>query len=77
MNFNSYPTPPQLFRQFERGEISRDELHATLALHARSLIAEMVEAQKSPKTSYLERLRNQPALNLPRATREDMNERGK
>ncbi len=58
MNFNSYPTPPQLFRQFERGEISRDELHATLALHARSLIAEMVEAQKSPKTSYLERLRN-------------------
>ncbi len=58
MNFNPYPTPPQLFRQYERGEISRDELHASLALHARSLIAEMVEAQKNPKSSYLERLRN-------------------
>lgn len=58
MNFNPYPTPPQLFRQYERGEISRDELHASLALHARSLIAEMVEAEKNPKTSYLERLRN-------------------
>ncbi len=58
MNFNPYPTPPQLFRQFERGEISREELHASLALHARSLIAEMVEEKKNPKSSYLERLRN-------------------
>lgn len=58
VNFNPYPTPPQLFRQFERGEISRDELHASLALHARTLIAEMVEAKKNPRTSYLERLRN-------------------
>jgi hypothetical protein len=58
VNFNPYPTPPQLFRQFERGEISRDELHASLALHARSLITEMVEDEKNPKTSYLERLRN-------------------
>lgn len=58
VNFNPYPTPPQLFRQFERGEISREELHASLALHARSLIAEMVEEKKNPKSSYLERLRN-------------------
>ena len=58
MNFNPYPTPPQLFRQFENGEISREELHASLALHARSLIAEMVEEKKNPKSSYLERLRN-------------------
>lgn len=58
MNFERHPTPPQLFRQFERGEISREELHACLALHARGLIAEMVEEQRHPKTSYLERLRN-------------------
>ena len=61
MNFNPYPTPPQLFRQFERVEISREELHASLALHARTLIAEMVEAKKNPRTSYLERLRNYAA----------------
>lgn len=58
MNFDPYPTPPQLFGQFERGEISREELHASLALHARSLISEMVEERNHPKTSYLERLRN-------------------
>ncbi|NLT72099.1 MAG: hypothetical protein GXX91_15595 [Verrucomicrobiaceae bacterium] len=58
MNFPSHPTPPQLFRQFERGEISREELHASLALHARGLIGEMVEERKNPKSSYLERLRN-------------------
>tara|TARA_R110002096_G_scaffold233086_11_gene423109 strand:+ start:40 stop:552 length:513 start_codon:yes stop_codon:yes gene_type:complete len=58
LNFAPLPTPPQLFRQFERGDISREELHATLALHARCLIGEMVEAQENPKTSYLERLRN-------------------
>ena len=58
MNFGTLPTPPQLFRQFERGDISREELHACLALHARDLIDEMEEARKNPKTSYLERLRN-------------------
>lgn len=58
MNFNPYPTPPQLFRSFERGEISREELHESLALHARSLIEEMVEERRNPRGSYLERLRN-------------------
>lgn len=58
MNFESHPTPPQLFRQFERGEISREELHASLAVHARGIICEMVEEQRNPRTSYLERLRN-------------------
>jgi len=58
VNFDSHPTPPLLFRQFERGEISRAELHAALAVHARTLIAEMVEEHRSPRTSYLERIRN-------------------
>lgn len=58
MNFERHPTPPQLFRRFEDGEISREELHAALAVHARGLIAEMVEERRNPKTSYLERLRN-------------------
>jgi len=58
VNFSNLPTPPQLFRQFERGDISREELHAYLALHARGLIDEMEEASKNPKISYIERLRN-------------------
>lgn len=58
MNFGLLPTPPELFRQFERGEISREELHATMAVHARGLIDEMEDARKNPKRSYLERLRN-------------------
>jgi prevent-host-death family protein len=33
--------------------------------------------REEAKQRLLERLRNQPTLNLPRATREDMNERGK
>ncbi len=61
MNFPSLPTPPHLFRQFERGEISREELHASLAVHARGLIAEMEEGRRNPKGSYLERLRNRAA----------------
>ena len=58
MNFGNLPTPPFLFRQFERGEISREELHATMALHARGLIDEMEKEYENPKTSYFERLRN-------------------
>ncbi|MCG8598954.1 MAG: hypothetical protein MI807_02325 [Verrucomicrobiales bacterium] len=58
MNFGNLPTPPQLFRHFESGEISREELQATMAIHARGLIEEMEDDAKDPKTSYLERLRN-------------------
>ncbi|MEM7600953.1 MAG: hypothetical protein AAF357_06010 [Verrucomicrobiota bacterium] len=58
VNFGLIPTPPELFRQFERGDISREELQATMALHARGLIDEMEKERKNPKTSYIERLRN-------------------
>lgn len=58
VNFGNLPTPPILFRRFERGEISREELQATMALHARELIDEMLEERENPRTSYLERLRN-------------------
>jgi hypothetical protein len=50
-----------LFRQFERGEISREELHSFLAIHARSLISEMEEARINPIAAYIERLRNHAA----------------
>ncbi len=47
-----------LFRQFEDGEISREELQAFMAIHARDLIDEMVENRRDPIGAYLERLRN-------------------
>ncbi len=62
MNFPNHPTPPQLFRQFERGEISREELQASMAVLARDLIVEMEESNRNPKTSYIERLRNLAAV---------------
>jgi len=61
VNFLPVPPPPLLFRQFERGEISREELHSFLAIHARSLISEMEEARVNPIAAYIERLRNHAA----------------
>lgn len=62
MNFSERPTPPQLFRKFERGIISREELHELMSHHAQDLIDEMIEARKKPKTSYIERIRNLAAV---------------
>ncbi len=61
MNFQPLPTPPELFRRFERGELSREQLHAAMALHAHELIDEMVEERKNPVAAYIERLRNRAA----------------
>jgi hypothetical protein len=48
------PTPNQLFAQFERGEIEREELHAHLAVHARELIREMEEDHQNPAAAWIE-----------------------
>jgi hypothetical protein len=50
------PTPNQLFAQFERGEIEREELHALLAVHARELIREMEEDHQNPAAAWIEGL---------------------
>ena len=50
------PTPRQLFAQFERGEIERDELHALMAVHARELITEIEEDHRNPAGAWIERL---------------------
>jgi hypothetical protein len=50
------PTPNQLFAQFERGEIEREELHALLAVHARELIREMEEDYQNPAAAWIEGL---------------------
>lgn len=54
-------TPLQLFRSFEAGEISRDELHASMAVHARYLIEEMEEQRRNPVAAYFDFLLNERA----------------
>lgn len=48
------PTPPQLFEEFENGHITREQLHAGLAWHARELVAEVVEAHEDPRGTWWE-----------------------
>lgn len=61
MTLDPPPTPSQLFRLFEVGRISRDELHAAMAVHARQIIDEMVEARRNPIAAYFEELLNRKA----------------
>ncbi len=47
-------TPSQLFRLFEGGGISREELHAAMAEHAESLIEDMEDAKRNPVAAYID-----------------------
>ena len=50
------PTPHEIFRRFERGEIEREEMQLLMALNARELIAEMEEDRLNPAAALLEQL---------------------
>jgi len=50
------PTPSEIFAQYERGEIEREEMHALMALNARELIAEMEEDRLNPAAALMEYL---------------------
>lgn len=50
------PTPRQLFAQFDRGEIEREELQAQMELCARELIEEMEEDYRNPAEALIEHL---------------------
>ena len=52
------PTPPQLFRLFDRGAVSREQLHQAMGLHQRALIEEMAEARMNPVAFYVDYLRS-------------------
>ncbi|MEO0446928.1 MAG: hypothetical protein AAF191_12715 [Verrucomicrobiota bacterium] len=54
-------TPTQLFRLFEAGELSRLELHAAMARHAKAIIEEMEEERRNPLAAYFEYLLNDRA----------------
>ncbi len=57
----SPPPPNQLFREFESGQLSREEFQAAMAEHARELIDEMEEARRDPITAFVESMRNRRA----------------
>lgn len=48
------PTPPELFRLFEEGELTREQLHAAMSLHAQVLMEEIVEARMNPVMAFYE-----------------------
>lgn len=48
------PTPTQIFADFERGAMDREELHSLMALHARELIQEMENDYQNPAAAWIE-----------------------
>lgn len=46
------PTPPQLFDEFEAGTITRAQLHAGLAWHAKELVEEIIEVHENPVAAW-------------------------
>jgi hypothetical protein len=46
--------PPRLFEEFEAGLITREQLHAAMAWHARELIVEVEEAIEDPVATWWE-----------------------
>lgn len=56
------PTPDQLFLQFEKGEIGREQLHALMAVHARECLAEIEQDHRDPVAGMLETLSARRAM---------------
>lgn len=54
-------TPPQLFREFECGRITREELHAAMAEHAKELISDIEDAKQNPLAAYMDKLLSKQA----------------
>jgi hypothetical protein len=52
----SLPTPNQLFRQFELGQIDREQLRASMAVHARLIIAEVEEVRVNPVVAFMDQM---------------------
>lgn len=55
------PNPNQLFRMFDAGKISREELHAAMRVHAEALIAEMEEDYQNPIAAAFEEVKRRYA----------------
>jgi len=55
------PNPNRLFRLYDAGEISREQFHAAMRVHAEALIAEMEEAHQNPVSAAIEEVRRRYA----------------
>lgn len=55
------PTPRQLFRQFETGQISRAEFQAAMKEHQQELIEEMEEVHRNPVAAFIDEMCNRAA----------------
>ncbi|MEM8954715.1 MAG: hypothetical protein AAGD22_11230 [Verrucomicrobiota bacterium] len=51
-----YPTPPQLVRLWERGEMTRAQFQAAMAVHAQSILEEIVEDKRNPVVAKFEQM---------------------
>ena len=61
------PTPAQLFRLFENGDITRAQLQAAMMMHQHHLLGEIAEARRNPVAAYLDdRLSKRAASRLER-----------
>ncbi|MDB4271732.1 hypothetical protein N9873_04100 [Akkermansiaceae bacterium] len=58
MKLAPFPSPRALVRQWEKGEIKREELHALIAQHQAAILAEAEEERANPIAAYLDRLSN-------------------
>jgi hypothetical protein len=68
----SLPTPTQLYRQYELGQIDRERLHAAMTLHAKLILAEVEEVRVNPLIAYLDQqLCKRHAAKLIKAHSED------
>ena len=64
---NLLPTPTQLFRLFENGDITRAQLQAAMSMHQHHLMLEIAEARRNPLGAYLDdRLSKRAAIRLER-----------
>ena len=48
------PTPPEIFRLYEDGKLTREQMHAAMSRHAYDIMEEIVEARRNPVLSFYE-----------------------
>jgi hypothetical protein len=61
------PTPVQLFRLYENGDITRAQLQAAMAMHQHHLLVEIAEARRNPIAAYVDdKLSKRAAARLER-----------
>ena len=58
LSLDPVPTPQQLFRWLDSGQISREEFRTAMAVHTGELIQEMEQAHANPLVAKFNELMN-------------------